>query len=458
MQINSINNYKIQNHAVANKKAVENSNAQENNTTTTQTNVHFNGFWSDLFSSNKFKTKAENKMYDELSKILTGKDKKNFDILYKTGRLSNRDSNDKSSTLENLYKIYKNPRVEGLNSRKILSETIERIANPFIINQKFGKIPENIGTNAVKNSTNNPHKYTPKTLNDLDVKNSACCVAASIEFSLADKKPAEFARYAEALSSKDMAVIQNIKLTNLNKDVLDAIYLLKLFNVKPIKADWKEATIKIEPDKDAIIRARVQSNQYNGMNRSSVDVLMQSAFMQLGSQGTYNSLTDKRLGFLTSSDNTGLIEFEKTFVESVVNNDGEKTSVVYQNFDNNSVLQGYFYPPEVVQNQLLNTLKQNKNIIIGITEVNAKKEMTGGHELTLVGYEVRDGELYFICNDTDDDYVGKKMVKAKEIIPQIHHAGIPVANLPEQTEEDNGKKLLREYATKYLENNFAQAA
>ena len=228
--------------------------------------------------------------------------------------------------------------------------------------------------------------------------------------------------------------------------------------LKPIKADWKEATIKIEPDKDAIIRARVQSNQYNGMNRSSIDVLMQSAFMQLGSQGTYNSLTDKRLGFLTSSDNTGLIEFEKTFVESVVNNDGEKTSVVYQNFDNNSVLQGYFYSPEVVQNQLLNTLKQNKNIIIGITEVNAKKEMTGGHELTLVGYEVRDGELYFICNDTDDDYVGKKMVKAKEIIPQIHHAGIPVANLPEQTEEDNGKKLLREYATKYLENNFTQAA
>ena len=49
------------------------------------------------------------------------------------------------------------------------------------------------------------------------------------------------------------------------------------------------------------------------MNRSSIDVLMQSAFMQLGSQGTYNSLTDKRLGFLTSSDNTGLIEFEKTF-------------------------------------------------------------------------------------------------------------------------------------------------
>ena len=37
MQINSINNYKIQNHTIANKKAVENSNAQENNATTTQT-------------------------------------------------------------------------------------------------------------------------------------------------------------------------------------------------------------------------------------------------------------------------------------------------------------------------------------------------------------------------------------------------------------------------------------
>jgi len=233
MQVNSINNYNIYAHNTANKKAVTNNNDKANSNPISQSQVHFNGFWSDLFSSNKFKTKSENKMYKELDGILTGKDKTNFDILYKTGRLSNRDSNDKSSTLENLYKIYKNPRVEGLQSKKILSETIERLANPFIINQKFGKIPENLGTATIQNSAGNTHPYTPKTLNDLDVKNSACCVAASIEFSLADKKPAEFARYAEALSSKDMAVIQNIKLSNLNKDVLDALYLLKLFNVKP---------------------------------------------------------------------------------------------------------------------------------------------------------------------------------------------------------------------------------
>ena len=50
------------------------------------------------------------------------------------------------------------------------------------------------------------------------------------------------------------------------------------------------------------------------MERSCIDVLLQSSFMQLGSQGTYNSLTDKRYGSLSTND-TGLTEFEKTFTE-----------------------------------------------------------------------------------------------------------------------------------------------
>jgi len=460
MQVNSIQNYNIYSGNKINNNAVKQDTEQHNTQNTTNT-IPFNGFFSDLFT-NKFKTPEENRIYKELNGILSGKDKANFEILYKTGRLANRDSNDKTSTLENLYKIYKNPRITGLDNKKILSETIERIANPFVINQKFGQIPTNLANDIIKEKSNiqstlDQHPYDPKTLQDLDVKNSASCVAASIEFSLADKKPAEYARFVEGLSGKDMSVKQNVKLTNLNTNVLDAIYLLKMFNIKPEKTDWNEATVKISPDRDAIIRARVQSTQYNGMNRSSVDVLMQSAFMQLGSQSTYNSLTDRRYGALNAND-TGLTEFEKTFVESIVNNDGEKTSMVYQNVDDNAILQGYFYSPEVVQQHILTTLKQNKNVIIGITETDANKKIIGGHEITIIGHKMKGNELYFICNDTDDNYVGENIISAKALIPKIHHAGIPVANLGNIPQENNGRKLLKEYAENFIKENSKLAA
>ena len=164
--------------------------------------------------------------------------------------------------------------------------------------------------------------------------------------------------------------------------------------------------------------------------------------MQLGSQNTYNSLTDKRYGALNSKD-TGLTEFEKTFVESVVGNDGEKTSVVYQNVDGD-ILKGYFHPADVVQKNIVDTLATNRNVIIGITEADENKRIIGGHEITIVGSKLHNGELYFVCNDTDDDYVGSVEVKASDLIPKIHHAGIPVEVLGAQEEPDKNKELFKQ--------------
>ena len=61
--------------------------------------------------------------------------------------------------------------------------------------------------------------------------------------------------------------------------------------------------------------------------------------MQLGSQNTYNSLIDARGGkFNTNSQ--GLIEIEKTFVESLIK-DKEITSLVYQKIDDDQNLLCY---------------------------------------------------------------------------------------------------------------------
>ena len=49
-------------------------------------------------------------------------------------------------------------------------------------------------------------------------------------------------------------------------------------------------------DTPAIVRARVQSSYKDPNERSCVDALIQSALLNLGSQHTYDALTDERTG------------------------------------------------------------------------------------------------------------------------------------------------------------------
>ncbi len=62
---------------------------------------------------------------------------------------------------------------------------------------------------------------------------------------------------------------------------------------------------------------------------------MQSTFMQLGSENTYNSLTDKKHSEFNQND-SGLTEFEKNFVETIVDYDTPKISMTYQITDENA--------------------------------------------------------------------------------------------------------------------------
>ena len=163
---------------------------------------------------------------------------------------------------------------------------------------------------------------------------------------------------------------------------------------------------------------------------------MQSTFMNIGSQQSYNTLNDKRGGKF-SNDDRGLIDFEKTFMESVVE-DKNITSVTYQKVDENQNIIGYEADYNTVKDQLLETLKTGKNIIIGytMTEKN-NNHIVGGHEITIIGAKTdKDGELYFICNDTDDDSPEQIICPASKLIPTIHHAGIPT-DIAEKTMQPN---------------------
>ena len=185
-----------------------------------------------------------------------------------------------------------------------------------------------------------------------------------------------------------------------------------------------KAVLKFAPDKNAIIRARIQTVDKDPLERTPLDVLMQSTFMQIGSQQSYNTLTDKRAGKFNQNDK-GLIEFEKTYTESVVF-DKNILSVTYQTVDENSRLIGYETDLDTLKRHLVNALNIGENVLIGYTQTNENNIIVNGHEITIIGYKTNgNGKLTFICNDTDDNLAKPIEYSEDYLLPKIHHAALP---------------------------------
>lgn len=393
--------------------------------------VPFNPTFSASQLRTRLTTEDEKSKYNQLVKISDKQTRKNLDSLLKKGILLNADSNDKTSVLDSLYKIATTPRANGLNAGILVSETVATLNDPYKITQEFGDIPkefENDVISAYKSTNAKAPSFTAQNKANVpaetNVEHSGTCVAASEEFNLAQKMPAEFARFAEGLSSPNMQVQKNIKLANLADNTLDSVWLLNAFEIPYEMKDFNNAKLTFAPDKNAIIRAKIQTVDKDPHERSCIDVLMQSTLMQVGSQQSYDSLTDKRQGKFNQNDK-GLIEFEKTFTESVLE-DKNKISVTYQTVDENAKLVGYETDMTTMKRQLIETLDKGENVIIGYTQVDDNNIIINGHEITIVGYRKNnDGKLTFICNDTDDGM--SKAIEYSEdyLLPKIHHAALP---------------------------------
>ncbi len=369
-------------------------------------------------------TKDEKNKYNTITSHLDRNGKKLVNTLLKNGVLLNNASDDKSSVLDNLYKIVTEPRANGLKPDVILKDTIATISYPYLITQQFGDIPKKYKDYVIKanNSTVKPGEFANP--NDVNVDHSGTCVAASTEFKLAKQSPAEFARFAQGLSSPKMSVEKNINLQNLADNSLNGVWLLNAFEIPYTMKDYDNATITLAPDKSAIIRAQIQTTDKDANERTPLDVLMQSTFMQVGSQQSYNTLTDKRAGKFNQNDK-GLIEFEKTFTESVVF--GKNIlSVTYQTVDENAKLVGYETDFATMKKQLLSALDMGENVILGYTQTDRNNIIVNGHEITLIGYKKdNNGKLTFICNDTDDG-ISKAIEYSEDyLLPKIHHAALP---------------------------------
>ena len=222
-----------------------------------------------------------------------------------------------------------------------------------------------------------------------------------------------------------MSVEKTIGLKNLADSTLDAIWLLNAFEVPFEANDFDNAKLTFAPDDKAIIRAQIQTTNKDPYERSPLDVLMQSTFMQVGSQQSYNSLTDKRAGKFNQSDK-GLIELEKTFTESVVF-DKSILSVTYQTVDENARLIGYETDLGTMKRHLTQALDEGENVILGYTQTDANNIILNGHEITIVGYRQDNatGKTIFICNDTDDNISRPIEYPEDYLLPKIHHAALP---------------------------------
>jgi len=399
-------------------------------------------------------TQDEKNKYNSVYNSLNKNDKQKLDALLKTGRLLDKNSNDGSSTLDNLFRMAGNERIRGLDRNVILSETVSILHNPFVITQKFGTIPQqyqnevisyengyiNSHSPASTTSTNLLQKYLQPpqrqhqeiSAEDLNVK-SNCCVAASIEFCIAHRTPAEFARMAEQLSSDKMSITKTINPNAVAINTIDSIWLLNEFATKHQFKDWNNVTVELNPDRNAIIRARVQNSYKKSGERSPIDVLMQSMIMNIGSQQTYNTLTDQRTGKF-NKDPEGLTNIEKNYAECLTTGTNH-ILVTYQIMDDDLKLTGYECSFDEMKQQLADTLNLGQNVIVGYTYFDNNNKCIGGHEITIIGIEKdTKGVEYFICKDTDNPTPAPIKYKVNEFLPKIHHAGLPKQVLKENVE------------------------
>lgn len=375
--------------------------------------------------------------YNEINQAVGRKYQKLLKQMLKSGVLLNNASDNKTSVLDNLYSIMKTERAEGLDNKNILESAILTIGYPFSINQKLGDIPNSYRAkfiNAVMNDKSldvNSFKEANEKFENLY---SSTCPTACVEFSLASKQPAEFARMVNDLTSPKLQTEKIINLKNLNQNLDDAKWLLDAFKVPYEFLGGDRVKLTLKPDKDVLLRASMQTKYQDGLERNAMDVIIQSTFMNVASQQTYNSVIDERKGEF-SNESTGLVEFEKTFLESIVQNKST-TSMLYQKINGNMEVTGYECDFKTAEQQIIDTLKRNQNVIIGITYFEKDKDnpdksipantIAGGHEITIVGYRTaRNGETVFICQDSDDDVNMPVMYPASWLLPRLHHAGLP---------------------------------
>ncbi|MBY0405275.1 MAG: hypothetical protein K2X66_15355, partial [Cyanobacteria bacterium] len=165
----------------------------------------------------------------------------------------------------------------------------------------------------------------------------------------------------------------------------------------------------------------------------------QKAFLEAFNEISYKLTTNERTQVHNAlqAQSKGLTEMEKTLLETIIKDNGGVSSITYQvvsgkakpnpGEESSSYLYGYTRSFEQTTADMIESLKMGEFVIIGITDTDSSGTIVGGHEITLTGAFVdkKDGEIKFEVVDSDDDIPTPVIRSARELIPRIHHAGMP---------------------------------
>ena len=385
------------------------------------------------------------KMFHAVSKSLTLEGRRHLHTLLKSGALTNLSTETGHSTLYYLYALITTPRARGFDPDTTLNDLVRILNKPYTITQKFGTLSEKAAKDILATRNNNhsllnrANEFAPSqpiSWNDLNVNNSATCVASSVMYYMADKNPAELSRQLVELTSPMRAFFEASTFHEISPhDPGQAETVLKENQIKYTLTGPDTVQIKVDLPTAGYIRA-ISANKARN-TRTGIETAYQSALTFLVTRRTYDPATDFRDANNPSIQSKGLTEPEKTLMESIIKDNGGVISVTYQvvagkanpkpEEEGQSYLYGYTRTFEQTTSDLINALKMGEFVIIGITETDASGQIIGGHEITVTSAFVdkKDGEVKFVVVDSDDNIPEPVIRSARELIPRIHHAGMP---------------------------------
>lgn len=386
------------------------------------------------------------KMANQIMRALDPLAQRQFKHLLNRGVLTKSKSDDGHSALYHLYGILTTRRAPGYDNRSILRETIQILSQPYTISQRFAPTSPEVSRQLMQvrnnpgiNSGNVLPPIKPLAPEDLNVESSATCVASSVMYYMADKEPTGLARHINELTSPLSAFFEKARFEEISPDApQQALQILQENQIPYYVSGPGEVTVKVENPPTGVIRATSSQNLPTGNQyRNAISAAYQSAITYLVTR-SYDPASDLRDADEPGETSKGLTEAEKTLMEAIIKDNGGVQSVTYQAVnnkvnpvpgeENNSYLFGYNRSFEKTTSDILAALRMNEPVIIGTTDTDETGAIVAGHEITITGAytDPQDGQLKFVVADSDDNVAAPVVKSARDLIPTIHHAGLPV--------------------------------
>lgn len=398
--------------------------------------------------------------YNIINKALDKKYREKLEKALKYGKLTE-DKSQSQSVLDSLHRILTTPRVKGLDGIKLVQECLDIMENPNIITQLAEDIPEEYLTESAKRyydaidkielniqaqsynlrtaknkeevitkggSLRQPTKQEKEKYIEYELKHRwavGTCAAASIEYDLATKQPANFFALVEQLTSPKGKITKKNYIHPLHFIFNTQATGLNTNNPAPIpigQTDFTE-TIELKADEEAYYLAKIQNNHKDKHERSMIDILTQSMIMNLGSGNIYNSLTDRRKnGKVFELENSGLKANEVDYAKNVLTGN-ESYLAAYASYSPNG--RTPLLSKKYIKEQLLEAIKNGENIVVTYTT------SACGHAITIIDYITNDnGEGFFVCQDSCNQNAKPEVYDEDFILSHIAHANYKKDNAP----------------------------